>query len=95
MDYDGLKLQLFSPKQNGKHFWVQEIILTNPRYATSKGIKVGDSLDKIKEAYPDLQLFPGNTKEMFYVGIAGHEKSIEFDIPKGKARQIRLYYMMQ
>jgi hypothetical protein len=94
ISYDGLKFQLFSPKQNGKHFWVQEIILNSPKYATSKGVKVGDSLSKVKQAYPDLQLFPGNTTDMFYINPGGNEKSIEFEIPKGKVKQIRLYYMI-
>lgn len=92
--YDGLQLGLFSPQQNGKTFWVQEIIITKPKYYTADGITVGDSLAKIKKAYPTLQLFPGNTDNMYYVSAQNYEYSIEFEIENEKAKKIRLYYMM-
>ena len=94
VQFDGLQFQLFSPPQNGKTFWVQEIVLTNSKYETARGIRVGDSLSKVKEAYPDLQLFPGNTREMYYINTGGNEKSIEFEIPNGKVKKLRLYYMI-
>jgi len=93
--YDGLQLGLFSPRQNGKTFWVQEIIITKPKYYTVNEITIGDSLAKVKKAYPSLKLFPGNTDNMFYVSNPNYEYSIEFEMENEKVKKIRLYYMMQ
>jgi len=94
LEYDGLKLKLFSPPQNGKTFWIQEIILTNNKYKTTKGIGIGDGLDKVKQAYPYLKKFPGNNENMFYVADEGYEKSIEMEFEKNKLKQLRMYYML-
>lgn len=93
-EYDGLKLQLFSPPQNGKTFWVQEIILTNQKYKTTKGITVGDEWQKVKQAYPSIQKFPGANDNMFYVADQGYEKSIEMEFQNKKVRKLRMYYTM-
>jgi hypothetical protein len=94
VEYDGLKLQLFSPPQNGKTFWVQEIIFTNNKYKTAKGITIGDEWQKVKDAYPTLQKFPGENENMYYVSDAGYEKSIEMEFENSKLKKLRMYYMM-
>jgi hypothetical protein len=33
--YDGLQIELFSPKQNGKEFWIMTIEITKKGYKTS------------------------------------------------------------
>jgi hypothetical protein len=92
--YNGLKLQLFSPPQNGKTFWVQEIILTNNKYKTTNGITIGDEWQKVKDAYPALQKFPGENENMYYVSDQGYEKSIEMEFENNKLKKLRMYYMM-
>lgn len=94
LEFPGLKLKLFSPKQNGKTFWIQEIILTDGRYKTINGIGIGDSLGKIKQTYPTVQKFPGNSDNMYYVANEGYEKSIEMEFEKEKLVKLRMYYMM-
>ena len=94
VEYDGLKLQLFSPPQNGKTFWIQEIILTNSRYKTIKGITIGDQWQSVKQAYPSIQKFPGVNENMFYVADAGYEKSIEMEFQDNKLKKLRMYYML-
>ena len=94
LEFPGLKLKLFSPKQNGKTFWIQEIILTDGRYKTINGIGIGDSLGKIKQTYPTVQKFPGNSDNMYYVSNEGYEKSIEMEFEKEKLVKLRMYYMM-
>ena len=94
MQFDGLSLKLFSPKQNGRSFWIQEIILTNDKYKTTRGIKPGDELDKVKQAYPSLEKFPGDNKNMYYVANEGYEKSIEMEFEKNKLKKLRMYYML-
>ena len=92
--YDGIKLKLFSPKQNGKTFWIMEMILTNKKFSTTKGVRLGDSLDKVKKIYPELKLFPGNSPDMYFVSDAGYEKSIEMEFNKDTLKKLRMYYMI-
>lgn len=94
LEWEGLKLKLFSPKQNGKTFWIQEIILTNNKYKTTKGITIGDDFEKVKQAYPSLKKFPGENDNMFYVADDRYEKSMEMEFEKNKLKKLRMYYMM-
>ena len=94
VEYEGIKLQLFSPPQNGRSFWVQDIILTSNKYKTVKGITLGDEWQKVKEAYPTLQKFPGENENMYYVADPGYEKSIEMEFEKNRLRKLRMYYML-
>jgi hypothetical protein len=95
VEYPGLKLQLFSPPQNGRHFWVMEMTLTSGRYRTSKGITLGSAFDSVQKAYPSLQPFPGNNKNMYYVAEQGYEKSMEMEFRGNRVKKLRLYYMLQ
>lgn len=94
LEYDGLKLQLFSPPQNGRTFWVQEIILTSNKYKTTKGVTIGDEWENVKQFYPSIQKFPGANENMYYVANAGYEKSIEMEFLNSKLKKLRMYYML-
>jgi len=92
LEYNGLKLQLFSPKGNGKSFWIQEIILTNKKYNTINEIRIGDSFDKVSQAYPLIQKFPGQNQNMYYISNKSYEKSIELEFLKDTLKSLRMYY---
>ena len=94
LEFEGLKLKLFSPPQNGRTFWVQEIIITSNKFKTTKGISIGDEMEKVKQAYPTLKKFPGENENMYYVADEGYEKSIEMEFEKNKLKKLRLYYML-
>jgi hypothetical protein len=94
LEYNGLKLQLFSPPQNGKTFWIQQIILLNDKYKTTRDITIGDDFEKVKQVYPTLQKFPGENENMYYVADEGYQKSIEMEFEKNKLKKLRMYYMM-
>jgi hypothetical protein len=36
---------------------IQRIVITSPRWVTERGLRVGDSLDKVRELYPELRRF--------------------------------------
>lgn len=93
-EYPGIQLRYFSPRENGKTFWLQEIIVNKTGYPTTRGIQVGDSLHKVKQAYPELKPFPGANKDMYYVADAGYEQSMELEFAKGRLRQLRMYFMI-
>ncbi|HEV7330248.1 MAG TPA: hypothetical protein VGN63_04350 [Flavisolibacter sp.] len=92
--FPGLKLQLYSPPQNGRQFWVQEIILTDSTYRTSRSVTLGDEWQKVQQAYPSLQEFPGENENMYYVADVGYEKSIEMEFAGNRLIRLRMYYMM-
>lgn len=94
LEFTGLKLTLFSPKTNGKTFWLQEIIVTDKKYKTIAGIGPGVDLETAKQAYPSLKKFPGNTENMYYVSDERYEKSIEMEFKENKLVMLRIYYMM-
>ena len=89
--YDGLQLKWFSPPQNGKSFWLQEDILTDNKYKTTKGITIGDSFEKVNLAYPSLQPFPGASQNIFYIAEKGYEKSMEMEFENKKLVKLRMY----
>ena len=93
-EYDGIRLKLFSPKGNGRTFWVQEIVLANNKYKTTRGTGIGDEFEKVKQVYPSLQKFPGENENMYYVADAGYEKSIELEFEKNRLKKLRMYYML-
>jgi hypothetical protein len=94
LEYDGLRINLFSPKGNGRTFWIQEIILTGDRFKTVNGIGIGSTFQEVKTAYPLLKKFPGENENMYYLADAGYEKSIEMEFEKDILKKLRLYYMI-
>lgn len=53
LEYDGLTLKLLG--KSAEELWLSEIELSSNKYATSEGIKVGDSLNTLLNAYPNIK----------------------------------------
>lgn len=66
--YNGLELGFMSPKGNGKTFYIDTIIVTGSEFVTARNIKVGDSRQKLMDAYYPAPPIP----------TSGHEKDILF-----------------
>ena len=49
--YDGIMINLRSPKGNGTSFYVDNIVITGSSYVSSRGICTGDSYEKILASY--------------------------------------------
>ena len=58
--YEEMVMELFSPKGNGKTFWINRIFVDGKTYTTYRGISVGDTLDKLRQAYPELIHYEDN-----------------------------------
>ncbi|PKK97741.1 MAG: hypothetical protein CVV57_10745, partial [Tenericutes bacterium HGW-Tenericutes-2] len=54
-EYDGLTVTLLSPRDNGKAYYVLSMDMTNNLYETYRGIKVGDSLQRLENTYPEIE----------------------------------------
>lgn len=60
--YPGLVIKTIDGAQD-KQFFIFSIEITDPKYPTVSNIQVGDSYDKLKEAYPEGQLMGGELGE--------------------------------
>jgi hypothetical protein len=49
--YEGLTMELFSPKDNGEDYWLLSMLITGDGYETYRGIGVGDTFEAIEAAY--------------------------------------------
>ncbi|GIP18062.1 hypothetical protein J40TS1_37040 [Paenibacillus montaniterrae] len=95
--YDGLELQLFSPKQDQEQFWIQSITITNESYSTSKEVTINDSLEQLIAAYPTIEMAKdGRTdpNNCAYV-IAESVQFLTFEVDDGVIKEIKLYYELQ
>jgi hypothetical protein len=86
--YDGLEIHMFSPKQNGKTFWIKDLKLTNRRYRTARGIKIGDSVKKLSLAYPKLEQINPTVKA--YIGP--DDNYIHFAIQDSLVSEIHVFH---
>jgi len=98
LSYEGLQLQLFSPKQNKEQFWVLSIDVTNYNYQTSSGIVVGDSLEKLKEVYPTIEMKPDGRVDpnncAYRVVDESFTTFLTFEVEEGYISSIHLNYEM-
>lgn len=53
--FPGLEIKTLDAS-DGKQFFIFNIKITDPKYTTVRNIKVGDSLDTLKKAYPEGKL---------------------------------------
>jgi len=83
--YDGFNLNTY-PKDDEDR--VLEIVINGEGIATSKGIQIGDSADKVKETYGD-----GYREVGVYLAYdTGDGKSLQFFIEDGTVKEIDYYY---
>jgi cbb3-type cytochrome oxidase subunit 3 len=54
-EYDGLTVTLLTPRDNGKTYYVLRMDITNNLYETYRGVKVGDSLQRLENTYPEIE----------------------------------------
>ncbi|TYQ14995.1 UNVERIFIED_CONTAM: copper amine oxidase-like protein [Acetivibrio alkalicellulosi] len=88
IEFDGIVITLMSPPTNGETFFVEKIQITKPEYETLRGVKVGDSLEKIQEIYGELYHDEYNDRyyynnENFYY--------IDFELEEGVVKSITIY----
>ncbi len=96
--YDGIELELFSPKGNGESFWIKEIVITGESYITPRGLGVGSSIEKMQELYPEIQQVPDGRTDpdncaYIYKSTDGFS-NISFEVMDTKIINFRIYYEM-
>ncbi|MBS4025529.1 MAG: hypothetical protein KGZ96_07610 [Clostridia bacterium] len=90
--FQGIEVELFSPKDNGQSFYVFSIKILDHKYETVRGIKVGDKLERLKELYPELMPILDGRKDDNNRGYMFEEGDyITFEIINGEIIEIRVY----
>ena len=70
-------------------YYIMQIETTSPKYKTKRGISVGDTLEKLKEAYPEnLTRIPTDRKEIIWCYPYSDFISITFNITDGVISKI-------
>ncbi len=94
LEYDGLTITLFSPKDNGKQFWIMSIDLQNSNLKTLKGITVGSSLSDLKDAYQNIEMvLDGRTDSnnaAYLISDKEEYKQMTFEVENGVVKAIKL-----
>lgn len=92
--FPGLEVKAISNLE-GKDFSIFNIILTDSKYATPRNIKVGDSVEKLKQAYPEV-VTPGSEEiqDEYRYQPVNYVDGMRFDIKKGKVASIYIYKLL-
>jgi hypothetical protein len=83
LNYDQLELGLFD-KDDGSLYYIR---VTSSAYATSEGIRVGDSVKKVKKAYSQFQSQQDGQSLRYVNQYFG---GLSFKISQGKISEIAL-----
>lgn len=93
--YDGLEIKMFSPKQNGINFWILSMKITTKGYPTTKNIIIGDSVEELRESYPNIKIAEdGRTdpNNCAYMLSNDDYNNLVFDIKDGAIIEISIYH---
>ncbi|WP_270167320.1 hypothetical protein [Paenibacillus sp. SYP-B4298] len=93
LTYDGLELELFSPKGNKQSFWIMTMIASKSGFATPDGIEVGDSVQKLQEVYSDLRVNDEDPNQANYERSNPDQfNTMTFEMQDGKVTTIKIYH---
>ncbi|QOS82232.1 hypothetical protein JNUCC31_00630 [Paenibacillus sp. JNUCC31] len=94
--YPGLEIKTISiPK--GKQDSIFHIEITDPKYATVRNIKAGDSLDTLKNAYPEGKLLGNGApdeEDDFRYEPSNYVDVMSFHIKDAKVESIQIYSLL-
>lgn len=92
--FPGLEVKAISSVE-GKDFSIFNIIITDSKYATPRNIKVGDSVEKLKQAYPEVTT-PGSEEiqDEYRYQPVNYVDGMRFDIKNGKVERIYIYKLL-
>ncbi|MCM2998520.1 hypothetical protein M3647_13600 [Paenibacillus cellulositrophicus] len=94
--YPGLEIKTISIPE-GKQDSIFHIEMTDPKYATVRNIKAGDSLDTLKNAYPEGKLLGDgapNEEDEFRYEPSNYVDVMSFHIKNAKVEKIQIYSLL-
>ncbi|WP_339296907.1 hypothetical protein MKY92_16215 [Paenibacillus sp. FSL R5-0623] len=94
--YPGLKIKTISIPE-GKQDSIFHIEITDPKYATVRNIKAGDSLDTLKNAYPEGKLLGDGApdeEDDYRYEPSNYVDVMSFHIKDAKVESIQIYSLL-
>lgn len=94
--FPGLEIRAIKTPEE-QIFHIFDIRITNSRYASSRGIKVGDSVEKLKETYPEGKMLgdgaPGAEDDFQYLPV-DYVNGMKFHVKNDKVESIMMYKLL-
>lgn len=94
--YPGLEIKTISIPE-GKQDSIFHIEITDPKYTTVRNIKAGDSLDTLKDAYPEGKLLGDgapNEEDDYRYEPSNYVDVMSFHIKDAKVESIQIYSLL-
>ncbi len=94
--YPGLVIKTIDATEDKKAF-IFSIEITDPKYPTARNIKVGDSFEKLKEAYPEGNLMGGelsDEEDDFRYEPVNYVDVMSFHIKDKEVKSILIYSLI-
>lgn len=92
--FPGLVIKTINTLEEKDHFYVYQMEVTDPKYTTPRLIKVGDSLDKLQEVYPEANLVPDSDGYYLYRPIDQFD-TMAFTVKDNSISEIRIYSLLE
>lgn len=93
--YDGMEIRLMSPKGDGKRFWILDMTVTNQKYQTKRGAKIGESIENLLIQYPDIKIIKDGRRDKNNCGYIFSDKVkseyISFEVKNGVIIEMKIY----
>ena len=92
--FPGLIIRTINTLVEVNKFYVYQMEVSDPKYTTPRLIKVGDSVDKLKEEYPEASLVPDSDGYYLYNPV-DHFDAMGFTIVDNKINKIKIYTLLE
>lgn len=92
--FPGIMIRTINTLEEKDKFYVYQMEVSDPKYTTPSLIKVGDSLDKLKEVYPEASLVPDSEGYYLYRPV-DHFDTMAFTILDNKISNIKIYTLLE
>jgi hypothetical protein len=92
--FPGMIIRTINTLEKENEFYVYQIEVSNPKYTTPRLIKVGDSVEKLKEIYPEASLVPDSDGYYLYSPV-DHFDTMGYTIVDNKISKIKIYTLLE
>jgi hypothetical protein len=91
--FSGMVIKTINTLEEVDKFYVYKIEFTDPKYATPRNIKVGDSVDMLIKGYPELTFVQDN--DYYLYNPIDHFDAMGFTIKDNKISHIQIYTLLE
>lgn len=94
--FSGMSIKTINTLEEVDKFYVYQIDFSNPIYTTPRQIKVGDSLDMLREKYPEaIQVVDSNRGNYYLFRPINHFDAMGFTILNNEIGNIHIYTLLE